>query len=78
MWISTLDNRFTLEVVRTEKKNGYIADLRLFDHHKDDLLIYNEEVWLNYGAIWGVDIDNTTQWYDKIIQFIDNEYDRIV
>ena len=69
VWMSRLDNRFKIEVLRTGDGS---AQLMIWDHENDDKLLLDEEVGLMYGAKFGPDVDDVASWQGKAIELVDN------
>lgn len=71
-WWSRLDNRYQVEVHRTDQFQGYQGLLIIFDHDDGDKVLFKEPVGLAYDAIFGPDIDDVYSWQEKAIAFVDS------
>ena len=69
VWGAVLDERYQIEVIRL---NDYSAELRIFDHEAEDLLVHSEQVGLSYGAIFGPDTSDVADWQEKSALFVDS------
>ena len=69
VWHSKLDERYLIEVRRT---GSHTANLFIFDHNDEDKELTSFEVTLFYGAQFGPDVADVTEWQEKVIDFIDN------
>jgi hypothetical protein len=83
VWNAQFDERYLVEVQRPDPKDlsklktdAYFGYLLLFDHQKEDGLIFSEVVHFAYGALFGPDIDNVSEWQEKIADFVDNKYQK--
>jgi hypothetical protein len=82
LWWQHLDDRYQLEVhqqapgfiragqliVADECYSGLFA---MFDHAEDDRLVYSKPVALWYGAPFGPDIENVSEWEQLGIEVVD-------
>jgi hypothetical protein len=66
VWHSRLDDRYDIHV---ERKDKYLGDLVI---KEGDNELFREEVGMQYGAIFGPDVDDVQHWQDIAIQFVDN------
>lgn len=73
VWRSKLDNRYLIEVHRTDDSHG---KLYVFDHNKGDQEIFSQEVGLSYGAMFGPDVADVNEWQEKVLDFVDNAYNK--
>jgi hypothetical protein len=79
VWHAALDGRYLVEVQRPEiqaelSTDAYFGYLLVFDHQKEDKLIYSKVVHLAYGALFGPDISDVDEWQEKVTHFIDKKY----
>jgi len=65
VWSSTLDDRFTVEVIWTAPYRG---ELTISD---GATVLYREPVGLSYNAQFGPDIDDVRSWQESAIAFVD-------
>lgn len=70
VWRSQLDDRYLIEVVRTGERT---ANLRVFDHTNNDAVLLTEDVGLSYGAVFGPDVEDVSDWKDRVLRLIDGE-----
>lgn len=68
VWGSVLDRRYLAEVHRLDDENGM---LRVFDHKKNDEMIYEEPVVLMHGAKFGPDYEDVDKWQKMVVERID-------
>jgi hypothetical protein len=68
VWWTRLDQRWQVEVHRTDNYNGILC---IFDHSDCDALRHSEPVGLSYGAICGPDVEDVASWQDKAILVVD-------
>jgi hypothetical protein len=68
VWRSRVDKRYQVEVQRIDERNGHLC---IFDRDDNDRLIFEEEVGLSYGAIFGADADDVFIWGKIVLQAID-------
>ena len=68
VWAAILDKRYKMEVVRTD---GYKANFSIYDGESNDTEIYTEEVGLAFGARFGPDSGDLTQWQNKACEIVD-------
>ncbi|KKQ32205.1 MAG: hypothetical protein US45_C0025G0008 [Candidatus Nomurabacteria bacterium GW2011_GWA1_37_20] len=73
VWRSKLDDRYLIEAHRIDNRNGKIF---AFDHNKNDQEIFSMDVGLSYGAMFGPDVADVQEWQEKVIDFIDNIYNK--
>lgn len=75
VWRSKLDDRYLIEVHRTGT-NNYTGKLVVFDHDRNNQEIFSMDIGLSHGAIFGPDIADVDEWRDKVLDFIDNNYNK--
>ena len=63
VWAAVLDKRYGLEVVRNEH-DTHSGTFTIFDIKKGGLVIYQEQISLSFGAIWGPDVFDIVKWED--------------
>ena len=68
-WSAILDNRFKIEVQRTEP---YMGVLCIWDGKDSDKLLFEEEVPIGWDARFGPDVSDLSFWQEKVCQFIDH------
>ena len=73
VWRSKLDRRFLIEVHRTNSRSG---KLFVFDHNKNDQEIFSTDIGFSYGATFGPDVIDIQEWENKVLDFIDNTYNK--
>ena len=73
VWRSKLDDIYLIEVRHT---NGCGGELFVFDQNNNDQEIFSMDVDLLYGAILGPDVDDVQEWQEKVLDFIDNTYNK--
>lgn len=66
IWGSVVDGQWKVEAQQTGPGT---AVLKIWN--SDDQLVYEKPVTLSYGAIFGPDVDDVTQWQMKALEFID-------
>ena len=66
IWSSLLDNRYSIEVIRTAP---YRAEFSIRD---GDQVLRTESVGLMYGAIFGPDVSDVAEWQRLSTDFVDN------
>ena len=69
VWESNLDNRYDCKVTRNSEYSG---QLKVLDTETNQDLL-DEEVFLSYGAFFGPDAADVSDWRDKIITVVDGE-----
>ena len=65
VWTSTLDNRYTVTVVRESPYRGILTIA------EGEQVLYRESVGLMYDALFGPDGDDVASWQDIAARFID-------
>jgi hypothetical protein len=68
LWSGTLDNRYECTVEHTSQYKG---QLRIFDNQTDSVLLI-EEVGVSYGATFGADMGDVSDWQNRCSEFIDS------
>lgn len=68
---TTLDDRFECTVTRTKPYRGTLSVV----DRKTNKTIMAENVRLMNDAIFGADAWDIEDWQEKVVEFIDNEYD---
>lgn len=71
VWHAKFDDRYLIEVAKTGERT---AQLRIYDHAKQNAEIACWDVGLAYGAIFGPDVGDVDEWQDRIAAFIDDDY----
>lgn len=66
--VTVIDERFT--VVVAQKGDGYKGDLIITDR-KSGTEIAREEVGVSYGAMFGPDIGDMTDWIERSLEIVD-------
>jgi hypothetical protein len=70
IWHATLDeDAYKCEVVRT---GGYTGQLTVLDTRSNEFVL-KKDVGLSYGAQFGPDIGDISQWEEWIIEAVDNQ-----
>lgn len=69
VWSARLDKRYLVEVVEPREA---LAQLRIFDHSRDDKLIHVEPVTLAYGAIFGPDVNDVNSWQKRAVEIVES------
>ncbi len=70
VWKNILDNKYRVEVERTDSFSG---ELKIFDGVDEKAkVLYREKVTISYNAIFGPDVADVSLWEDKVINFIDS------
>ena len=69
IWTAHLDERYQVEVQRTGKCTAVLA---LFDHESGDKNIFEKEVGLSYGALFGPDVADVELWQQMTVDYLDN------
>lgn len=69
VWESILDDRYDCKVTRNSEYSG---QLKVLDNQTKEYL-YDEEVFLSYGAFFGPDSADVADWRDKIVKVVDGE-----
>jgi hypothetical protein len=65
VWSSKLDNKYTVEVTRTELYHG---ELTIAD---GATVLHREPVCLSFDALFGPDVADVAEWQEIAIAFID-------
>lgn len=77
VWYSELDDlngyikRYSIRVIRLDRSNGI---LKVYDTKFNNKLIFEKQVQLSYGAMFGPDISDVDIWKEIVIKFVDEEY----
>ncbi|WP_200171397.1 hypothetical protein [Tomitella cavernea] len=61
IWWSRLDRRYQVEVIR-DPAHSSTGQLTVYDHEADDTPLHSEKVVLSYGAVFGPDAGDVTEW----------------
>jgi len=69
VWESVLDDRYDCKVTRNSEYSG---QLKVLDTQTKESL-YDEEVFLSYGALFGPDVADVADWRDKIVKVVDGK-----
>jgi len=69
IWESVLDDRYDCKVTRN---SDYSGQLKVLDTRTNQSL-YDEEVFLSHGALFGPDVADVADWRDKIVKVVDGE-----
>lgn len=69
VWGAQLDGRYQIEIQRIDNAT---ASLCIFDHQDGMKELKCWDVTLSYGAMFGPDIDDVSQWMDMAADFVDN------
>jgi hypothetical protein len=64
VWSSKLDNKYTIEVTRTELYHG---ELTIAD---GATLLHREPVFLSFDALFGPDVADVADWQDIALAFV--------
>lgn len=73
IWADAVDNgAWKAKVVRTSERAGELT----VTESATGRVVHRENVGLSYGAVFGPDIADVTQWQDTVINVIDNPSDR--
>lgn len=67
IWEDVIDNRFKCLVERVGDSLGYLSVV----DSKDNNTLLGKDVPLHYGAIFGPDIDDVTNWKALAIRVVD-------
>jgi hypothetical protein len=70
IWGSGFDDQYDCKVERLTESRGRLT----ITVGEDE--IYQEEVNLSYGAIFGPDVEDVYTWQTKIAYFIDNVHNK--
>lgn len=73
VWRTKVDDRYLVEVRGVSRSKG---ELLIFDHKNNDEKIAGWDVALSYGAVFGPDVADVKDWEEKVLDFIDNKYDK--
>ena len=65
VWVGTLDNRYTVTVIRTRPYHGELSI------REGDQILLREDVGLSYGALFGPDVSDVAEWQQRAVEFID-------
>ena len=65
---ATLDKRYKLEVLRNTQGGGTVS---LYDTKNENELVFQKDVDLLYGAVFGADIADIDYWKDLAVNFVD-------
>jgi hypothetical protein len=65
IWASTLDDKYLVQVQRTAHYSGALC---IFDGEKT---LLEQPVGLSYGAAFGPDISDVSDWEQRAVAFID-------
>lgn len=68
IWEATIDNRFKCSVVRSE---DYTGKLIIVDTEDEDKIIHKTDVSLSYGAMFGPDVSDISEWEEICINIVD-------
>ncbi len=69
VWWSKLDNRYQIEVQRTDDATGTFF---VFDHEDSDKELLSETVVMQFNAIFGPDAEDVGRWMDMGAEFVDS------
>lgn len=67
VWTSTLDGKYEVTVTRTDNYHGELTI------SEGDLVLHRESVGLSYGAIFGPDVADVTDWRRISVEFVDGQ-----
>jgi hypothetical protein len=67
VWTSTLDSKYVLTITRID---DYLGELTLSE---GDLVLHREVVGLSYGAIFGSDVADVSEWQRIAVAFVDGK-----
>jgi hypothetical protein len=70
VYAGILDLRYKIEVIPQEGKT-HLGTLAIYDGKDNDKLIHQEEVTISYGAVFGPDMGDVSEWQSKAIAVID-------
>lgn len=75
IWADTVDNgAWEAKVVGTSDRAGELT----VTESATGQVVHRETVGLSYGAVFGPDVADLSQWQDTVINVIDNPSDRRV
>ncbi len=66
IWKSLPDKHYRVMVIRTGPYRGE------WSIHDGDQVLDRQSVGLSYGALFGPDVDDVTDWQQRAIRFIDS------
>ena len=67
IWEAQLDNRYDCQVIRINEAHGLLT---IIDTENQTTLL-SDEVTLAYGARFGPDVDDVTDWQERCVQAVD-------
>lgn len=67
VWTSTLDGKYVLTITRIE---DYLGELT---QSEGELVLHRESVGLSYGAIFGPDVADVSEWRRIAVGFVDGK-----
>lgn len=70
VWASRLDNRYLVEVVQ-HTLDPYAGRLRIFDKDNEFAVLLDEPTPISYGAPFGPDVDDVSQWQQRVMEVVD-------
>lgn len=68
VWEATLDNRYQIQVQRTDSHQG---ELIVYDPRTEKTL-FQESTTLHYGARFGPDVADIQRWQQQALEVIDS------
>lgn len=68
VWKTELDRTWDIKVYRTE--NFYKGTL-VMKHKQNDQIVFTKEVALSYGAMFGADVADVSEWQDICLKIAD-------
>jgi hypothetical protein len=67
IWTSTLDGKYALTITRID---DYLGELTISE---GDVLLHREVVSLSYGALFGPDVADVSEWQRIAVDFVDGK-----
>ena len=69
VWWAKLDNRYMVEVQRTDVDTG---TLYVFDHQNNDKELFSKPTVFMFGALFGADAEQVGEWKEIGANFVDS------